>query len=124
MLPRSCGTRAVLQPAAWHRHSDLPEGIFTRATTGSPHGHEEKGAARAILRIVNDRQEIDYSGARQTMGEDGGLVELSGMNHNVLGGFLDVQPAIESAGRHGARLIPRSEEHTSELQSLRHPLCR
>ena len=50
-----------------------PDGIFTRATTGSPHGHEEKGAARATLRIVNDRQEIDYSGARQTMGEDGGL---------------------------------------------------
>ena len=104
MVPRSGGTHAVLQPAAWHRHSDLPDGIFTRATTGSPHGHEEKGAARAILRIVNDRQEIDYSGARQTMGEDGGLVELSGMNHNVLGGFLDVQPAIYASGSGKATL--------------------
>src|ERR1039458_9813640 len=40
------------------------------------------------------------------------------------GGFRNAAPA--AAGLHGAAadLQPRSEEHTSELQSLRHLVCR
>ena len=33
-----------------------------------------------------------------------GSVELSGINHNVLGGFLDVQPAIYASGSDKATL--------------------
>lgn len=77
-----------------------PDGIFTRATTGSMHSRQEKGATRATLRIVNDRQEIDYyyrlPGKPWVKTEDS--VEISGMHHNVLGGFLDVRPAIYASG--------------------------
>ena len=55
----------------------------------------EKGATRATLRIVNDRQEVDFyfrvpGKAWQRTQES---AEISGMQHNVLGGFLDVRPA-------------------------------
>jgi len=77
-----------------------PDGIFTRATTGSIHSRQEKGATRATLRIVNDRQEVDYyyrlPGKKWIKTEDS--AEISGMHHNVLGGFLDVRPAIYASG--------------------------
>lgn len=77
-----------------------PDGIFTRSTTGSVHSRQEKGATRATLRIVNDRQEVDYyyrlPGKAWVKTEDS--AEFSGMNHNVLGGFLDVRPAIYASG--------------------------
>ena len=77
-----------------------PDGIFTRATTGSIHSRQEKGATRATLRIVNDRQEIDFyyrlPGKPWVRTQDS--VEISGMHHNVLGGFLDVRPAIYASG--------------------------
>lgn len=75
-------------------------GIFTRATTGSVHSRQEQGATRATLRIVNDRQEVDFyyrlPGKPWVRTPDS--VEISGMHHNVLGGFLDVRPAIYSSG--------------------------
>src|SRR3989442_6451862 len=36
----------------------------------------------------------------------------------------DVEPAAEEAGHHGPHFLIRSEEHTSELQSRPHLLCR
>ena len=75
-------------------------GIFTRATTGSVHSRQEKGATHATLRVVNDRQEVDFyyrlPGKPWVRTEDS--VEISGMHHNVLGGFLDVRPAIYASG--------------------------
>jgi xylan 1,4-beta-xylosidase len=77
-----------------------PDGIFTRSTTGSVHSRQERGATRATLRIVNDRQEVDFyyqlPGKPWTRTPDS--VEISGMHHNVLGGFLDVRPAIYASG--------------------------
>jgi beta-xylosidase len=77
-----------------------PEGIFTRATTGSIHSRQEKGATRATLRIVNDRQEVDfyYRLPGKPWAKTPDSVEISGMHHNVLGGFLDVRPAIYASG--------------------------
>src|SRR5471030_2611342 len=39
-------------------------------------------------------------------------------------GFLGVREATAMVGDHGAGAGVRSEEHTSELQSLRHLVCR
>jgi beta-xylosidase len=83
-----------------------PDGIFTRATTGSIHSRQEKGATRATLRVVNDRQEIDFyyrlPGKPWVKTQDS--AEISGMHHNVLGGFLDVRPAIYASGSGKATL--------------------
>lgn len=59
-----------------------------------------KGIRRATLRVVNDRQEVDFwyrlpGGAWERMAES---AEVSGMHHNVLGGFLDLRPAVFAAG--------------------------
>jgi xylan 1,4-beta-xylosidase len=75
-------------------------GIFTRAPTGSIHSRQEKGATRATLRIVNDRNEIDFyyklPGRPWVRTEDSS--EISGLHHNSLGGFLDVRPALYASG--------------------------
>jgi len=65
-----------------------------------------KGATRASLRIVNDRQEVDFyfrvpGKAWQRAPES---AEISGMHHNVLGGFLDVRPAVYACGSGKATL--------------------
>jgi len=77
-----------------------PDGICARLATGSTHSHVAKGATRATLRIVNDRQEIDfyYQLPGQPWHKTQESAEISGMDHNVLGGFLDVRPAIYAAG--------------------------
>jgi len=58
------------------------------------------GATRATLRVVNDRQEIDFyfrlPGQSWQKTEES--AEISGMNHNVLNGFLDVRPAVFATG--------------------------
>ena len=77
-----------------------PEGISVHNANNSSHSSQEKGATRATLRIVNDRQEIDFyyrlSGKEWRRTEES--AEISGMEHNVLGGFLDVRPALCSFG--------------------------
>lgn len=77
-----------------------PEGISARLATGSSHSFQEKGATRATLRIVNDRQEVDFyyklPGKPWRRTEES--AEISGMDHNVLGGFLDVRPALCAYG--------------------------
>ena len=73
----------------------------------APSSSREKGATRATLRIVNDRQEIDFyyrlPGREWRRTEES--AEISGMDHNVLGGFLDVRPAV-CAYRRGQCDIP------------------
>lgn len=77
-----------------------PEGISARLASGSTHSHREKGATRATLRIVNDREEIDfyYRLPGQPWRRTEESAEIAGMNHNVLGGFLDVRPALCAYG--------------------------
>lgn len=61
------------------------------------HSRHEKGAT---LRIANDRQEVDYyyhlPSKPWLKTEDS--AEFSGMNHNILGGFLDERPTIYASG--------------------------
>jgi xylan 1,4-beta-xylosidase len=76
------------------------EGIGVRLANGYTPSHRETGSTRATLCVVNDRQEVDFyfrlpNHPWQRTEES---AEISGMHHNVLGGFLDVRPAIGSWG--------------------------
>jgi len=77
-----------------------PEGIGARLANGYGPSRLQKGAARANLRIVNDRQEIDfyYQLPGQPWQRTQESAEIAGMNHNVLNGFLDVRPAVYAVG--------------------------
>ena len=76
------------------------EGIGVRLANNYVPGRAHKGAARATLRVVNDDQEVDFyyrlPGQPWVRAEES--AEISGMHHNVLGGFLDVRPAVFAAG--------------------------
>jgi beta-xylosidase len=77
-----------------------PGGISVRLANDSIFMQPTKGATRATLRVVNDRQEVDFyfrlpDKAWQRAVES---AEISGMDHNVLGGFLDVRPAVYACG--------------------------
>jgi hypothetical protein len=50
--------------------------------------------------VVNDRQEIDfyYRLPGRPWRKTQESAEISGMQHNVLGGFLDVRPALYACG--------------------------
>jgi xylan 1,4-beta-xylosidase len=73
-----------------------PEGIGVRLANGYIPSRQEKGATRATFRVVNDRQEIDfyYRLPGRPWRKTQESAEMSGMQHNVLGGFLDVRPAL------------------------------
>ena len=76
------------------------DGIGARLASGYIPSRQHKGATRATLRIVNDRQEVDFyfrlpGKSWQRVPES---AEISGMHHNVLGGFLDVRPAVYACG--------------------------
>lgn len=73
-----------------------PEGIRVKVADGGPWGNAEKGARRAKLRVVNNREEVDfyYQLPGQEWKKAQASTEISCMNHNILGGFLDVRPAI------------------------------
>ena len=77
-----------------------PEGIGVRIANSYVPSWRQKGAARATLRIVNDRQEIDfyYRLPGQPWQKTPESAEIEGMQHNVLGGFLDVRPAVYAVG--------------------------
>jgi xylan 1,4-beta-xylosidase len=83
-----------------------PEGVGVRLANGYVPSRQQKGATRATLRVVNDRQEVDFyfrvPGKAWQRTEES--AEISGMQHNVLGGFLDVRPAIYAAGSGKATL--------------------
>jgi len=82
------------------------DGIGVRIANGFVPSHQEKGTTRVVLRVVNDRQEVDFyfrlpGKSWQRMQES---AEISGVDHNVLGGFLDVRPAIYACGSGKATL--------------------
>ena len=83
-----------------------PEGIGDRLGNGYVPSRQQKGATRATLRVVNDRQEVDFHfrvpGKPWQRTQES--AEISGMHHNVLGGFLDVRPAIYASGSGNATL--------------------
>lgn len=80
------------------------EGIGVRVANGYIATRAHKGATRVTLRAVNDRQEVDYyyrlPGGEWKKTEES--AEISGMEHNVLGGFLDTRPAMFAAGQGAA----------------------
>ncbi len=88
-----------------------PNGIAVRLANGYT---PEIGvrATRATLRIVNDRQEVDfyYRLPGQEWKRTRESAEVAGLNHNVLGGFLDLRPAIYACGSGSATF--RSFRHT------------
>jgi len=77
------------------------DGIGARIANGYVPSRQHQGATRATLRIVNDRQEIDfyYRVPGESWQKTQESAEISGMNHNVLGGFLDVRPAVFASGQ-------------------------
>ncbi len=77
-----------------------PGGIEIRIPNGSWKNRTEKGAARATFRVVNDRQEVDfyYRLPGQPWRKTESSAEVSGLQHNVLGGFLDLRPAVYACG--------------------------
>jgi xylan 1,4-beta-xylosidase len=81
-----------------------PEGVKVRIANGQVSVADEKVGSRITLRIVNDEQEIDFyfrePGKPWLRTRES--AEISGMDHNVLGGFLDVRPALCAWGDAGA----------------------
>lgn len=77
-----------------------PEGIKVRVANGYGFPESNTKVTHATLRIVNDDQELDFyyrlQGKPWQKAEQS--AEISGMQHNVLGGFLDVRPALSSWG--------------------------
>ena len=76
-------------------------GVGVRLANGFVPSRKHKGATRATLRVVNDNQECDFyfrlpGGAWEKTEES---AEVSGMQHNVLGGFLDLRPALFATGQ-------------------------
>ena len=57
-------------------------------------------ATQASFRLVNDRQEVDlyYRLPKSDWKKTEGSMEVSGLNQNVLGGFLSLRPAVYAAG--------------------------
>ena len=93
------------------------DGIGARIANGYIPRRMEKGTTRATLRIVNDRQEIDffYRLAGQNWQRTEESAEISGMNHNVLNGFLDVRPALFASG--SGRATFRNFRYWPEIKS-------
>lgn len=83
-----------------------PEGVGVRLANGYVPSRQHKGATHATLRVVNDRQEVDFyfrvPGKPWQRAQES--AEISGMHHNVLGDFLDVRPAIYACGSGKATL--------------------
>jgi len=76
------------------------QGIGVRLANGYVPGRYHPGATRATLRLVNDRQELDfyYRLPGEPWKRTQESAEVSGMHHNVLGGFLDLRPAVYASG--------------------------
>jgi beta-xylosidase len=78
-----------------------PNGIEIKIPNGSVKNRTDMGATRATLRVVNDRQEVDFYFRipGQAWQKKESSAEVSGLHHNVLGGFLDLRPAIYACGQ-------------------------
>ena len=94
------GLLLFYNPSAFAGIVLTPEGISVKLADGGLWGRMEKGTTRATLRVVNDRQEIDfyYRLPGKPWRKTETSTEISGMNHNVLGSFLDVRPAVYACG--------------------------
>ena len=81
-----------------------PQGLKIRLGNGLVFNHSLSNSTRATVRIVNDRQEIDFYFRLldQPWQRTQESAEISGMHHNILGGFLDVRPALSAWGTGGA----------------------
>jgi len=79
-----------------------PGGIEIKIPNGSVKNRTEKSATRTTFRVVNDRQEVDfyYRLPGRAWQKTESSAEVSGLHHNVLGGFLDLRPAVYACG-HG-----------------------
>ena len=79
-------------------------GLHVRVGNGLTFEHHAAGSKRATLRIVNDRQEVDFYFRFEGQGwqRTEESAEISGMHHNVLGDFLDVRPALSAWGTNHA----------------------
>ena len=77
-----------------------PQGISVLTADDHLGRHHDAKSARATLRIVNDRQELDFyfRFPDQPWQRTEDSAEIEGMDHNVLGGFLDVRPALSCWG--------------------------
>jgi beta-xylosidase len=101
-ITRGCQTGLILFYDPEHATGLLLDdhGLGVRLANGYVPSRVHGGATRAKLRVVNDRQEVDFY--YQLQGEPWRRMEesaeISGMHHNVLGGFLDVRPALFAAG--------------------------
>jgi beta-xylosidase len=93
-----------------------PKGIGVRLASGY---NPELGVntTRATLRIVNQQQEVDFY--YRLPGEDWKRTqesaEVASVNHNVLGGFLSLRPALYACG--SGRAVFRSFRHAKGLAS-------
>jgi len=94
-----------------------PDGILVKLANGSNRPQGEKGSTRATFRIVNDRQEVDfyYRLPGREWKKTEASAEISGMHHNVLGGFLDVRPAVYACG--GGQATLRSFRYWPEIKT-------
>jgi len=76
------------------------KGINVLVANGLIFRGDGKPVMRATLRIVNDDQELDFyfrlPGEPWQRAQES--AEISGVHHNVLGGFLDVRPALGAWG--------------------------
>jgi beta-xylosidase len=81
-------------------------GISLKIPTSRYRSRVEKGITHATLRIVNDRQEVDfyYRLLGKPWQKTESSTEVSGMHHNVLGGYLDLRPAIYACGSGNATI--------------------
>lgn len=102
-----------MRPKLWYA---FHEGIGVRLASGySP----EIGVktTRAGLRIVNQQQEVDFY--YRLPGEDWKRTqesaEVASINHNVLGGFLSLRPALYACG--SGHAVFRSFRHAKGLVS-------
>ena len=73
-----------------------PDGVKVRVGNGLVFTSTKQAVQRATLRIVNDDQELDFylRMPDQPWTRTPESAEISGMHHNVIGGFLDVRPAL------------------------------
>ena len=81
-------------------------GISVKPVTGFGRGRIASGVTRATLRIVNDRQEVDfyYQIPNQPWQKSETSIEISAMQHNLLGGYLSVRPAMYACGSARAKI--------------------
>lgn len=93
-----------------------PNGIGVRIVANGYTPETGVKATRATLRIVNDRQEVDFyyrlAGGEWTRTQTS--AEISNVNHNALGGFLSVRPALYACG--SGRATFRSFRHETLQQ--------